>query len=256
MSDTDIIFEQPVSERVRTMLRLEHLFAQLNHHRQDDSPWGMRASIVALIDILSLFSRNDLKTEISRELGERRQALLPLRDRPGVDESLLDDALGQLESTISEIQGCSSQRISQTLKDSDFLLAIINRSTIPGGTCHIDLPQFHRWLEASGATSSADMDAWLGNLRIFENAVELYLRLLRQSSHWKDTDAVDGMYVHSAQDKYHLIRISLPSSTKLYPEISAGRQRFSVRFMQQDSARSQATHQTTPLSFKLSLCSL
>ncbi|RZO85094.1 MAG: cell division protein ZapD [Oceanococcus sp.] len=256
MSDTDIVFEQPVSERVRTMLRLEHLFAQLGHHRQDESPWGMRASIVTLIDILSLFSRNDLKTEISRELGERRQALLPLRDRPGVDEGLLDEALGQLESTISDIQGCSSQRISQTLKDSDFLLAIINRSTIPGGTCHIDLPQFHRWLEASPTTSSNDMDSWLGNLRIFESAVALYMRLLRQSSHWKDTDAVDGMYVHSGQDKYHLIRLALPRGSHLYPEISAGRQRFSVRFMQQDSARAAAVHQTHPIRFKLSLCSL
>lgn len=256
MSDTDIVFEQPVSERVRTMLRLEHLFAQLNHHRQDDSQWGLRASIVALIDILSLFSRNDLKTEISRELGERRQALLPLRDRPGVDASRLDDALDQLESTISAIQGCSSQRISQTLKDSDFLLAIINRSTIPGGTCHIDLPQFHRWLNASAASNSADLDAWLGNLSIFENAVALYLSLLRQSSHWQDTDAVDGMYVHSAQDKYHLIRIALPLSANLYPEVSAGRQRFSIRFMQQDSARDNATHKTSPIRFKLSLCSL
>lgn len=256
MSATDIVFEQPVSERVRTMLRLEHLFAQLNHHRQDDSQWGLRASIVALIDILSLFSRNDLKTEISRELGERRQALLPLRDRPGVDAGRLDQALDQLESTISEIQGCSSQRISQTLKDSDFLLAIINRSTIPGGTCHIDLPQFHRWLHASAASNSADLDAWLGNLRIFENAVALYLDLLRQSSHWQDTDAVDGMYVHSAQDKYHLIRIAVPLSANLYPEVSAGRQRFSVRFMQQDSARGNAAHQTSPIPFKLSLCSL
>ena len=238
------------------MLRLEHLFSQLAHHRQDSSAWGLRASIAVLIDILSVFSRNDLKAEITRELQDKYQTLLPLRDRPGVDSNILDATLSELQSAINAIQDCSSQKISQTLKESEFLLAVINRSAIPGGTSHMDLPQFHRWLQGSSGTNAQDLASWVDQLQVFEQAAALYLRMLRQSSDWKDVQTVDGLHTQKSQDGFHLIRISIPANECLYPEISAGRQRFSVRFMQQDSALQRETHIAKPITFKLSLCSL
>ncbi len=256
VSQSDIIFEQPINERVRTLLRLEHLFAALAHHRQDDTPWGLRASIHTLIDILSIFSRNDLKTEISRELQDKYQSLLPLREHDGVDRKLLDQTLDEIETARAGVQDCSSQRISQTLKDSDFLLAIINRSTIPGGTSHMDMPGLHRWLHDPAQLGKRDLDDWLAQLAVFEQAAALYLRILRQSSSWKDVTTEDGLYTQKTQDRYHLIRIALPTQARCYPEISAGRQRFSVRFMQQGSAQEREAVYKNPFEFKLSLCSL
>ncbi len=256
MSQNDIIFEQPVSERIRTMLRLEHLFAQLEHHRTDLSAWGLRARVAALIDILSLFSRNDLKTEITRELNDKHQALAPLRDRPGVDLRLLNETLRELETTCDSIQDLSSQTTSQALKESEFLLSIINRSAIPGGTSQIDMPSYHRWLVDPSGQNLADLEQWIAHIRIFEQAIALYLRMLRQSSGWLETSTTDGMYVHQSQEKFHLIRIAVPAQACIYPEISAGRQRFTVRFMHQPSAQQRELHITEPTSFKLSLCSL
>ncbi len=256
MSQNDIIFEQPVNERVRTMLRLEHLFSKLAHHRQDSSAWGLRASVDALIDILSLFSRNDLKTEITRELNEKYQALAPLRERPGVNTKLLDDTLRKLEATCASIQDQSSQAISQTLKDSDFLLAVINRSAIPGGTGHIDMPSYHRWLSNPDGRNRKDLEHWLSLLVNFERASALYLDMLRQSAGWQEVQAEDGMFVHSPQEPFHLVRIALPASSNLYPEISAGRQRFSIRLLQQSSALEREQALSSPNRFRISLCSL
>ncbi|MGJ8668504.1 MAG: cell division protein ZapD [Oceanococcus sp.] len=256
MSNTEIIFEQPINERVRTMLRLEHLFSGLAHHREDSSEWGVRASIGMLIDILSVFSRNDLKTEISRELQEKYLALEPLREHTGVDTGLLDKTLKEIELARTQVQACSSQQISEALKNSEFLLAVINRSAIPGGTSHIDMPALHRWLNDPAQVCQRDLDHWLGHLEVFERAASLYLRMLRQSSSWQTVATEDGLYTHKTQDRYHLIRIALPASARAYPEISAGRQRFSVRFMQQSSARERETPRSQKFEFKLSLCSL
>lgn len=238
------------------MLRLEHLFEALAHHRKDQSNWGTRSSIGVLIDILSVFSRNDLKTEITRELSDKSASLLPLRNHEGVDRKLLDETLQEINKTCSAIQNTSSQQISQTLKNSDFLLAVINRSAVPGGTCHIDMPGLHRWLHDPTQTYLQDLDRWVGELKAFEDAANLYLRMLRQSSHWQTQDAIDGLYTQKTADRYQLIRISLPASSRCFPEISAGRQRFSVRFMHQASAQERETPRQQNFSFKLSLCSL
>ncbi len=238
------------------MLRLEHLFAQLAHHRADESPWGMRASVNALIDILSLFSRNDLKTEITRALNEKRKALEPLRERSGVNTALLDQTLERLQRSFMAVQQQSTQAISQTLKQSEFLLAIINRSAIPGGTSHIDMPSFHRWLQAPNARRGEDLSHWLGQLSVYEEAARLYLELLRQSSRWQEAVTEEGMYVHVNQEKFQLIRIAVAADSLLYPEISAGRQRFTVRFMHQDSALERELFVAEPTPFLLNLCSL
>src|SRR3546814_10463524 len=48
----DLVFEQPLSERVRTFLRLELLFLQYHDHRRDETSFGARASLHALLDLL------------------------------------------------------------------------------------------------------------------------------------------------------------------------------------------------------------
>ena len=70
-----IIYEQPLNERIRTFLRLEFLFSQAAQHLHDDSQWGSRNTLTSLLDILSIFGRTDLKTEVLKEL-ERHTATL------------------------------------------------------------------------------------------------------------------------------------------------------------------------------------
>ena len=72
MTDTgpSVVYEQPLNERVRTFLRLEFLFTQHHHHRADRTHWGVRATLRALLDIYTVVSRSDLKTEILKELAD------------------------------------------------------------------------------------------------------------------------------------------------------------------------------------------
>jgi len=49
------IYEQPLSERMRTFLRLEFLFQTGMYHAKGRSVWDSRAAMGCLLDILAIF---------------------------------------------------------------------------------------------------------------------------------------------------------------------------------------------------------
>ena len=59
-----IYYEQPVNERMRNFLRLEHLFKQSAYTLRGYSIWDSRSTLNSITSILDLLSRNDLKTEL------------------------------------------------------------------------------------------------------------------------------------------------------------------------------------------------
>ncbi len=63
-----IVYEHPLNERIRTFLRLEHLFSETAYFLPQPEEWGSRAAIGGLIKINSIFTRADIKTEILKEL--------------------------------------------------------------------------------------------------------------------------------------------------------------------------------------------
>ncbi|NIQ09927.1 MAG: cell division protein ZapD, partial [Gammaproteobacteria bacterium] len=48
-----IIYEHPLSERIRTMLRLEFLFRRASHFLKGQTTWDSRIFIDTLLDILN-----------------------------------------------------------------------------------------------------------------------------------------------------------------------------------------------------------
>jgi cell division protein ZapD len=59
-----VIYEQPVNEHVRVCLRLEQLFNQTLHWMRGTSAWDSRAAISALLEILNVLDRPDLKAKL------------------------------------------------------------------------------------------------------------------------------------------------------------------------------------------------
>ena len=66
-----IIFEHPLNEKCRTLLRLSHLFEQFEHHLALQTEWSSRAALLALLDVAAVLSRADIKSELLKELERR-----------------------------------------------------------------------------------------------------------------------------------------------------------------------------------------
>lgn len=258
MSDVGqwIVYEQPLNERVRTFLRLEFLFAQHEHHRADTTHWGVRATLRALLDLLTLVSRSDLKTEIAKELGEQQAALTRLQQRPGVDPTRLQSVLGELNAAINAMQSLATHTLATVLRDNEFLIALLHRSTIPGGVGAFDLPPFHHWLSQPHAHQCRDLDAWFTDLVPFERAITLCLRLLRQSTAPAAEVAKGGMFIYTPHSEFDLVRVLVAADAGVFPEISAGRHRFTVRFMSQRDIHSRPVQATTDIPFQMQCCTL
>lgn len=249
-----IVFEQPLNERIRTFLRLEFLFGQYEHHRADSSAYGARARLSSLLDILTVLGRSDLKKDVLKDLNEQHAVLGRLSNRPGVDNSRLQLVLREISDTIQGLQQLSGQMASMALRDNEFLMSIHNRTSIPGGTCAFDLPAYHHWLSQSPEQVARDLDGWFADLVPFALAILLDLRLLRGSVPVTEATAPGGTYIHAPQTACSLIRVFVPASEQVYPEISAGAHRFTLRFMQLRDVNQRTTQAHRDITFKLQCC--
>jgi cell division protein ZapD len=250
-----LYYEQPVSERMRTFMRLEFLYQQMLYNSELESDWATRATISSLLEIMAILSRGDVRSEVHKELDQQLKVLQRYQSQPEVDTRRLDSLVRNLIDSRAEL-GSIGTSFLQPLKDSDFLNAIKNRSAIPGGTCEFDLPEYSHWLRQSFGRRSDDMEVWISAIRPLCDAVTEVLWLIRQSAQAADKMAINGMYQHSMQKdaQCRLLRVCLTQDSGLYPEISGSQHRFTVRFLEWSTLESRAVQTGHDVPFQLSIC--
>ena len=92
-----ITYEYPLSERVRTLLRLEDLFDKVTYFANQEHPMEHHVALNILFEILEVASRADLKFDLVQELERQRQILLSFRNNPDISEDALNGALYEIE---------------------------------------------------------------------------------------------------------------------------------------------------------------
>lgn len=248
-------YEQPLTERMRTFLRLEFLYQQLLYNTELDADWATRAATASLLDIVAILSRGDVRSDILKALDHNLDSLRRFQSLPEVDTSRLNSLVATLEENRGVLQGIGNHFL-QPLKDNEFLNAIKHRSSIPGGTCEFDLPVYSHWLRLPYERRQEDFAEWLGIVRPICDAVTELLWLVREISPRNDRRAINGMYQHAMQknSQCQMLRIVLPQSNRLYPEISGSHHRFTVRFMEWSAVGSRAVQTGHDVDFQLSVC--
>src|SRR5215813_9535987 len=98
-----LIFEQPLSERMRTFLRLDFLYNQALYHNETASQWGSRAAMSCLLDVLAISTRGDIRSDVLKELERQLNALNEFQAKPGVDGSRLRTVMSNLMRLRAEL---------------------------------------------------------------------------------------------------------------------------------------------------------
>lgn len=236
-------------------MRLEFLFAQAAHHLRGKNQWDSRCAMSALLEIMSIFGRSDLKNEAMKELERHQASLGQLRQNPAVDQNRLVQIIRELDKQ-TKLLHKSKGPVAASLKTNDFLTCIQQRGAIPGGTCDFDLPVYHNWLQQPPERRMKDLSSWLGQFELIANAIQLILQLLRESSPLKAAIAKNGFYQMNMDPSQpgQLVRIAVKRDLPCFAEISGGRHRFTARFMV-NSASEGCTRQTThDVPFEISCC--
>lgn len=254
MSDK-LIYEQPLNERIRSFLRLEFLFQQVRHHLEGSTEWDSRSALSSLLEIMAIFGRSDLKSEVMKELERHTATLTRLEQNPEVDSTQLSGLLGDLDVLNDQLHAISGP-IGAGLKTHEFLNTVQQRSAIPGGTCDFDVPEFHFWLQRSADDRLRDLASWLETYDAIGRAIHLILRLTRESTLLRSQTAAEGFFQKGLDPNVpcQLVRVALPADTKYFAEISGGRHRFTIRFMEQPSVNDRATQTRNDVDFELACC--
>jgi cell division protein ZapD len=255
---TDYVsYEQPLNERMRTFLRIEQLMQRFEYCSSDESEWDTHCALVTLIEIFSLSTRGDLKSELMKELDRQISNLTRLQAEPDVDQTRLAEVIEQEQALISRLHDMHGQ-LGQHLKDNDFLNSIRQRTSIPGGTCDFDLPAYHFWLTRPAASRKAMLESWIEPFQQIQEAVGLILHHVRDGTEPTSQTAQRGFVQQSLEMgvPYQIIRVELPLDAPYYPEISAGRHRFSIRFLRQHDLSVRAQQCEQDIEFRLAKCAL
>jgi cell division protein ZapD len=254
-SDRTLIFEQPLNERMRTFLRLDFLYSQALYHNETASQWGTRSAVTSLIDILAIISRSDVRSEALKELERQLTQLGEFQSKPGVDTNRLKTLIANLIRLRTELLDTGIASL-QPLKDSDFLNAIKHRSSIPGGTCEFDLPDYLYWLSQPDEVRARAFNQWLTLLRPLCDAVSELLWLTRQNGRTRHETAQGGNFTitFDRENPLQLLRIALPASTGLYPEVSGSHHRCNVRFLTWKGVAERPTQADADVKFLLTCC--
>ena len=250
-----LVFEQPLNERMRTFLRLDFLYNQALRYNDMAGPWGSRAAMASLIDILAITSRGDVRSEVLKELEGHLSSLNEFGSNPGVDSQRLKSLLSNLQRLRTDLMGAGSAFL-QPLRDSEFLNAIKLRSAIPGGTCEFDLPDYYYWLAQPEEVRVRAFNQWLSLLRPMCDAIAELLWLTRQNGRTRQEVAAGGAFNISfdRENPLQLLRISLPASAGLYPEISGSHHRCNIRFLAWHGITTRPTQAQDDVAFVLSCC--
>ena len=253
--NTSITYEFPLNERIRIFIRIQQLFLQLNHFLTGDTIWDKRAAIDTILNIITVFSRNDVKSEILKELERHSSNLSLIADNECVDSSKLEQILSEL-SQISASLYSEGGKIGVSVMESDLFQSISQRSSIPGGTCSFDLPAFHYWLHQDVEMQYNEIEQWTKPFSTIRTAIDLILNFIRSSSIGIEKIAQAGFYQQNLEQSqpFQMLKVTVTDTIPCFAEISGGKHRFSVRFMTPSNNGERPTQTKQDIPFNLTCC--
>ncbi len=249
-----ILYEYPFNERIRTYLRLEHLFVRLSQLLARESAMDHHFALATLFEIMDVGARADLKSDVLKDLDKQKAHLDAYRGNPAIAEGVLDAVISQLDLCFQALNGLPG-KAGHALTENDWLMSIRSRIGIPGGTCEFDLPAYYAWQFKPAAERQQNLSTWVASLMPLANSIELLLKLLRDSGAPQKVMANGGQFQQNLPQgrTFQLLRLAIDPALGLIPEISGNRLLVSIRLMQQgDDDRLHLSGGDT--DFELALC--
>lgn len=248
-------YELPLTERLRTLLRLEKLFSLIHEARAGQDEASVVTALKSLIDVFDIISRIDVKSELVKELDRIRTVLGELANRPGVEKSALEETMSRLQSVLGGLKTPGYQP-GANLRADELVTQVRQRIAIPGGLCAFDVPALHFWLHQPRPIRARNLALWWQDLAPIEDGCAAILSLLRSSTNGHEKCAERGFFQYNNEEgsPMQLVRVRMPPDADSFPEISGGKHRFTIRFLVQQSTRERPQQVSHDVPFRLQVC--
>jgi cell division protein ZapD len=246
------IYEFPLNEKVRTYLRLEQLFKQLEQGKIASEDWQFINFLNCLFTLLDLAERIDLRSDVLKDIEFHEKNLVIWSQHPNIDGDALQFALHEVLRLRESLK--SNKKMGTELKEDRFLASIRQRFSIPGGACSFDLPNLHYWLQQPSENKQQSINIWLQELTPIRQAMEMTLSFLRERGRFSVIEAEKGFYQAIAADKNDLIRVLSSTDDGYFPMLSGNKYRYAIRFTLFTPTMQGSVSVDSKVSFKLACC--
>lgn len=247
-------YDYPLNERIRTLLRVEELFAKVCYHIEANHEQQHHFALITLLQILDVIDRAELKLDLLQELDRQKTAMRLLIGNPVIATEILTTTLTSIEKASEALRNDTSKP-GQILRANEWLMNIKQRAAILGGICEFDVPSYHYWLGLGEARRKHDLQTWLAPLIPLQKAVVLLLHILRGSGASTTLVAVNGAYQQMllGSKPAQMLKIELDASLSCFPEVSANKYAINIRFNTFDCTQKPKKYDET-VRFSLTLC--
>lgn len=247
-------FEYPFNERVRNILRLEYLLERMHLLAHQSDPRIHQLALGTLFDVLEITDRADVKSALSQDLMRQRQALSVFAQHPQANNATIEQLMNEIDRNLDAVNNLG--RIGQSIRDNDWLVAIRGRLSVAGGAAQIDSPSLLAWQKRPESQRYGDLQDMMASVEPLRSAINLTLRLLRQSSEPEQALAQSGAFQRSLEGKAcHMMQVWIDADQHVYPEMSGNKYMIWVRFSRLDeNLKTHTANQDVP--FKYALCGL
>ena len=250
-----IHYEYPLSERIRTLLRLEDLFERFDAHAMSSVAQAHHAALLTLFEMTEVAARADLKSDLLQELDRQKAVLTALRGNPHVQSATLEQVLAAIDAAHDGMYQLPG-KVGNHLREDDWLMAVKQRAAIPGGMCEFDLPSYHYWLHQPAEQRAGQLQAWGAPFASIRAAVGIVLGLLRDSGQPESQQAGKGHYQRMLESRNpQLIRVTLADHVPCVPEISANKYMLNIRFVHAGVGAPRGCASES-IQFELTFCTL
>ncbi len=223
-----LLFEHPCQTIVKTLLKLEHALQAFAQHTQTHDVSSTMAHLMCLIRMVS---RADVKAQITKHMHQQHRHLLNFKGRPQVHGPTLDQTLHHLEAHLSHLTHATSLLDAQLIDHP--LLKTLQTDWLQDGVLarHCN-HAFHAWCALPYAACQPTLEAWQAALQPITAMVSILLKLIRQSATFQDVTCHNTTFTKhlSANLNLAMVRIRLPNTVGIIPEISAGRHQMTIQF--------------------------
>lgn len=249
-------YDYPFNERIRTLLRVEDLFAKVLHNVAAGHEYHHHCALLTLLQILDVVDRSELKSELLQELDRQKHAMHLLVGNPAIVADALQATLKDIDIASNGLR-LETTKLGQTLRANEWLMSIKQRAGIPGGVCEFDVPSYHYWLELGEERRTRDLESWLKPLIPMQQAIIIILRILRGSGLTSKLVAVNGAYqkMLGGAKPAQMLKIEMDDGVNCFPEVSANKYAINIRFNSLDCTQKPQKCEDD-VQFSLTLCNL
>ncbi len=261
MSDTKqdwVVYEHPLNERLRTLLRLEFLMETASTAMARQQIIDSRMAVEAFIETLNVLERGELRSEVIKELDRLATETAYMGTQGLWSTDRVQEEAEQCRQLLRRV-GEPDAAMGQELREDELLGLIAQRFGIGTGTCNFDLPSYHRWLSRPYEDRRADMQRWFDSFADLRDAVLFALRLQREAGIFADEVAESGTWQQRTpygNRVTQMLRLQAPMADSVMPEISGNHHLVTIRFLRQPDTRVRPAPAQADIHFRLARCAL